>query len=112
MLLASAGAFLEAVSRRPHAWRLILLPVEGTPSAVIGRVERGRDLIRRQIQDLVEWGLEQRGGPKELEPELAAYAIVALGEQAARLLIQEPERFTPDRLARNTRVLMRALSRD
>ena len=111
VLIAAASAFFEAVGRRPHAWRLILLPVEGTPQAVIGRVERGRDLIRRQIEDLVQWGLDERGGPSGLEAELAAYAIVALGEQAARLLITEPERFTPARLDRNTRAVLRSLAR-
>ncbi|HYF24130.1 MAG TPA: TetR/AcrR family transcriptional regulator [Baekduia sp.] len=111
VLINAASAFLEAVQRRPHAWRLILLPLDGTPEAVLGRVERGRSLITRQIQDLMAWGLEKRGGPTELDPELAALAVVALGEQAARLMILEPERFPAERYRRFVEVFISSLAR-
>ncbi|WP_205699606.1 TetR/AcrR family transcriptional regulator [Conexibacter sp. SYSU D00693] len=112
VLVAAASAFFAAVQARPAAWRLILLPVDGTPDAVRERVEHGRELIRRQVEDLVGWGLEARGGPSDLEPELASHALVALAEQAARMLILEPEHFPAERYTRFVEVLMRSLKRD
>ncbi len=111
VLTTAAGAFFQAVQARPDAWRLILLPVDGTPDTVRERVERGRELIRRQVEDLVGWGLEARGGPVDLEAELASHALVALGEQAARLLILEPEHFPAERYTRFVEVLIASLKR-
>ena len=39
------GGFLDAVRRRPATWRIILLPLEGTPSIVREHVEVNRALV-------------------------------------------------------------------
>ncbi len=57
------------------------------------------------------WGVQARGGPEGVDVELAAQAILALGEQSARLVLDEPERFDPDRVGRFVRGLLRAVGR-
>src|SRR5437660_3245661 len=44
--------FLEAVARRPATWRIILLPLEGTPAIVREHVERNRALVLARIERL------------------------------------------------------------
>ena len=67
--LAVAGfvAFLRSVAANPTTWRLILMPAEGTPAAVRDHVDAGRETIRKQLEELVVWGVERRGGPRGLD---------------------------------------------
>ena len=44
-------AFLEVVLANPHAWRLILLPTEGTPEMVREHVARGRAGVARTLEE-------------------------------------------------------------
>ena len=111
LLVEGVVAFLRAVADNPTPWRLILTPVEGTPRAAREHVERGRRAFAAQLEQLVAWGVRERGGPPGVDVELAAQAILALGEQSARLVITEPERFDPDRVGRFVRGLLRAVGR-
>jgi AcrR family transcriptional regulator len=92
--------FLRAVAENPLTWRLILLPVQGTPSSLRERVGRSRGAVIEQVERLVAWALERRGGPPGLDVELIARIIVVLGEEAGRLVLTDPERFPPERHAR------------
>jgi AcrR family transcriptional regulator len=103
-------AFLRAVRAHPDPWRLILLPVDGTPDVVREHVERGRQAVLEQLEELVKWGLERRGGPG-LDPEIGAHVISAVAEQSARLVLTEPARFTPERLGTFIARLMAGLQR-
>jgi AcrR family transcriptional regulator len=97
VLATSVRRFLELVLSRPTTWRLILLPLEGTPSIVREHVERGRERIRRRIERLVQASLERGELPAALDVELAARAIRDLGEEAGRMVLTDPKRFTPAR---------------
>src|SRR4051812_13051402 len=79
--------FLHAVAGNPLTWRLILLPVEGTPRSLRDRVQRTRSQLLEQIELLIEWGIQQRGGPKGVEVELLARSMLALSEEAGRLVL-------------------------
>jgi AcrR family transcriptional regulator len=105
-----ARRFFDAVLANPDRWRLILLPVEGTPQVVRAYVERGRRWLLAQIQQLLAGGLESRGGPP-LDPELGARALLALGEGGAQLVLTEPTRYPPDRLVTFLDTTLRALAR-
>ena len=104
-------AFLRAVADNPDRWRLILLPVEGTPDQVRDHVERGRRAVLAQLESLVAWGLQRRGGPEGLDQELAARAILTLAEEAGRLVLTRPDRFPPERLGAFAAQLMSGLQR-
>jgi AcrR family transcriptional regulator len=110
ILAAGLTNWLEAVRSHGDTWRLILLPAEGTPPAVRADVERARERLLRQMQPLVEWGLRERG-LGEVDPELAAHAIVAIAENAARLTLTQPRQFPPRRIAEFAGQLVAALGR-
>jgi AcrR family transcriptional regulator len=97
VLAGGVGRFLQAVASRPATWRLILLPPEGTPELVRRHVEENRARTLSQIEQIVRWALAQPGWPSDLDPELAARAIRAIGEEAGRTLLIDPDRYPPER---------------
>jgi AcrR family transcriptional regulator len=104
-------AFLSAVAANPRAWRLILLATEGTPDVVRQHVDEGRAGIVRQLEALVAWGLERRGGPPDLDVALAAQGLMAVGEHGARLVLTDPDHYSPERIGAEARKLLAALAR-
>jgi hypothetical protein len=63
-----------------------------------------------QLRALLEWGRDHRPGLAEMDLELTALSLLAVGEQGARLLVSEPEAFTAERLGRFTRSLLDMMS--
>jgi AcrR family transcriptional regulator len=111
LVLEGLRAFLEAVQQSPATWRLVLLPPEGAPRVLRERVERGRAAALAQIERLVAWGVERRRGLHGLDEELFARLLQTVGEDAARLVLTDPERFPPERLARFAAELLARLER-
>jgi AcrR family transcriptional regulator len=105
------GAFLRAVQANPARWRLILMPTDGTPGMVRDHVARGRQTVASRLEALVRLGVEQWEGPADLDVELAAQAIMALAESAARLVLTDPDRYTPQRLQEFSTLLIARLAR-
>ncbi|MCU1677807.1 MAG: hypothetical protein JWM93_2565 [Frankiales bacterium] len=99
LLADSARAILAAVQSRPEAWRLILMPAGETPALVREQVQQGRAVVRGQITQLIRWGLEVRPGLPDIDPELAARLFMAAGEEAMRLVLTEPDAYTPEAFA-------------
>ena len=106
------STFLHAVADNPLTWRLILRPVEGTPRALRDRVERTRSQLLEQVEALMEWGINQRGGPHDVEVELLARSMLALTEEAGRLVLTRPDEFTPERIAAFAKALIGKIGRD
>lgn len=100
VLANSVRRFLDAVMDRPTTWRLILLPLDGTPSIVREHVEVNRARILTRIEALVRQSIHLGQLPSGLDVELAARAIRDLGEEAGRTVLTDPKRFTPDRYER------------
>lgn len=100
VLPESFRRFLDAVASRPATWRLILLPPEGTPTLVRKHVDTNRALILQQILGLVRWAQERPGLPNELDSEVAARAIRGLAEEAGRMVLIDPEVYSPARYER------------
>ncbi|KOV85576.1 hypothetical protein ADL03_14275 [Nocardia sp. NRRL S-836] len=90
--------FVLAVVECPDRWRLVLLPPEGTPHEFRAQVERVRSGVLAQVEELAAVGLRQLGGLDDLDSALLGHAMLALAEMAGRLVLTDPERFTPDRL--------------
>jgi AcrR family transcriptional regulator len=97
VLASGVGRFLAAVASRPATWRLILLPPEGTPEMVRQHVEANRTRTLAQIEEVVRWAFAQPGWPSDIDPELTARAIRAIGEEAGRTLLIDPDRYSPER---------------
>ncbi len=100
ILPASFRRFLDAVASRPATWRLILLPPEGTPTLVREHVDTNRALILQQILGLVRWAQERPGLPNEFDSEVAARAIRGLAEEAGRMVLIDPQVYSPARYER------------
>jgi hypothetical protein len=59
--------------------------------------------VLAQIEDLAALGLKELGrkepgGLDDLDSALLGHAMLALAEMSGRLVLTEPEKFTPDRL--------------
>jgi AcrR family transcriptional regulator len=111
-LVDAIRAFLHAVRANPRTWRLVLMPPRGSSRELRERIARSRRLLAERITTLLDWGLERRGGPAGLDHELLARMIVAAGEDAARLVLARPRRFSVDRMADMTGSLLAFLPAD
>lgn len=99
-LRAGFAAFLSAVAAEPDSWRLIYLAERGADPEIRRRVVRGRELQLRALRRLTTAQYEAREVPDaERKGELLATAIVTTGEAAARLVLEDPERWSPELLA-------------
>ena len=97
ILAAGVARFLGAVTSRPATWRIILLPLEGTPSIVREHVEVNRARVLARIEALVRWAVEHTDAPPNLDVELTARTIRDWSEQAGRMVLTDPERYPRDR---------------
>jgi AcrR family transcriptional regulator len=95
-LLAGLRGYLEAVRSDPVTWRLVLMPPEGAPEVLHDQIRRGRAAVIAQLAHALRPGLGQ--GPQSPDPELTARMLSAVADEAARLLLTEPERYPVDRL--------------
>jgi AcrR family transcriptional regulator len=100
LLAAGVGRFLAAVTSRPATWRIILLPLEGTPPIVRQHVQDGRARVLARIERLVGWAIERGELPRDLDVELTARAIRDFCEQAGRMVLTDPEHYPPERYER------------
>jgi AcrR family transcriptional regulator len=111
ILVEAIRTFATVVRDHPRTWRLVLFPVEGSPPNVRERISEGRVAVRALLEPVITWGIAKRGGPLDMDTELGARMITALGEEAARLVLSDPERYPPDRLAGFTQALVSRLAR-
>jgi AcrR family transcriptional regulator len=96
LLLAGLRGYLEAVRADPATWRLVLMPPEGAPEGLRERIAQGRAAVLAQLTHTFQPGF---GPGRELpDPELAARMLSTVSDEAARLLLTEPERFPVERL--------------
>jgi hypothetical protein len=94
----------------PDTWRVILLPPEGAPPELAERVASGHRLVLQALRELVAWGMERRGGAA-LDVDLFARSVMTLAEGAARLMLQQPERYPVERFRAFTEDLLAGLVR-
>lgn len=110
ILVAAATNLLQSVAANPESWRLLLLPADGAPDEVRENFSDARVFALAQLRALLEWGRDHRPGLADLDLELTALSLLAVGEQGARLLVSEPEAFTAERFGRFTRSLLAMMS--
>lgn len=96
--------FLRAVRESPDRWYCIVMPMPDLPAEFHASRERARTVVLEQIRQILARLLAGQG----VDVELTAHAVLTLGEMAARLLLTDPERFTPERFAAAVRVAVSA----
>lgn len=95
-LLAALRGYLRAVRTDPDTWRLVLMPQEGAPAVLRERIAIGRTAVVAQLAEAVRPGLAP--GRESSDPELTARMLSATADEAARLLLADPERYPAERL--------------
>ncbi len=111
LLSGGVRKFLEAVASRPATWRIILLPLEGTPEIVRDHVETNRARTQERIAKLVRWAIKRPELPDDLDVELTARAIRVLGEDAGRTLLTDSNSYSPERYERFVRQALQLVVR-
>jgi AcrR family transcriptional regulator len=96
-LLGTLRAYLEAVESDPETWRLVLVPPEGAPALLRERIAAGRAAVVKQLATVTA------GSP---DPELTARALSAVADEAARLVLADPESYPPARVLDHARWLL------
>ena len=79
------------------------------PAIFAERTGRTRSNVLRQLEKLVAWGIERRGGPRDLDSELFARLLMEMAEDSARLILTQPNKFTIDRIVTFATTLMGAV---
>jgi AcrR family transcriptional regulator len=97
--------FLETVREDPVTWRLALLPPESAPSLLGERIARDRATMIGRLATIVSPWLPPGADGFEPDPELVAHAFVAVAEEAARLVLADPEGARIERILAHVRRL-------
>ena len=109
-LLGALRGYLEAIQSDPVTWRLVLMPPEGAPTVLRETVERGREAVVATLAKVVGPGISpQRPSP---DPQLTARLLSAVSDEAARLLLSDPEQYPIERLMRHAEWLLHQLIGD
>jgi AcrR family transcriptional regulator len=98
ILAGALRAFLEAVNADPITWRLVLMPAEGTPDVLREGFLRERAAVTSQLAAAVGPTFSLGPSGQSPDPELTARVLQALSEELARLSLEDPERYSVDRL--------------
>jgi AcrR family transcriptional regulator len=111
VLIEAVRTFLTMVREAPETWRLALFPVEGAPPQLRETLARVRTGLVAVLEPVAATGIERRGGPRGLDIELFSRLLVSFGEEGAKLVLSDPDRYTPDRMADFTAAVMGAVRR-
>lgn len=101
-LIGGFEGYLSAVRSDPVTWRLVLVTPDGAPPLLRERIAAGRAQVVAQLAAAVG---PRAGSP---DPELTAHALSAVADEAARLLLADPEAFPPERLIAHARWILSA----
>jgi AcrR family transcriptional regulator len=98
VLLDSLRRYLETVRDDPATWRLALLPPESAPALLAERIARDRANVVGALARVVAPWL--RG---DADPVLVARSLVAVAEESARIVLEDPEHATVERILDHAR---------
>jgi AcrR family transcriptional regulator len=101
LLLGGLRGYLEAVRDDPDTWRLVLMPPEGAPRLLRDLLARGRSAVVAHLAEAARPGLGS-GGPSP-DPEMTARMLSAVADEAARMLLTDPERYPVERMLAHAR---------
>ncbi len=102
VLLESLERYLETVRADPATWRLALMPPESAPALLGERIARDRANVVRALAAVVEPWLRGTG-----DPVLVARSLVAVSEEWARMVLEDPREATVRRVLDHARHALR-----
>lgn len=89
-------ALVTMIGDDPRTWTPIFVATADTPEAVRRRVARDREVIRQRF---AEFAAGMSRARPDIDPDVVAHALVAVGEYFARRILQDRASVDPDRLA-------------
>lgn len=104
LMVESVASYLHTVRSHPTTWRLVLTPPEGAPPILRERIASGRAKALTGLIDAVSPALPE--GPDSPDAELTARLLSAIADHYARLVLEDPERFNPERLLKHARSIL------
>lgn len=96
---AILARFLTEVRAMPDTWRLVYFPIDGVPPALRDRVEKARaDLRGPYRRGIGEWLAEHPDQARGVDIEVLVRVLQGLVQTGARLVLDDPERYSPERV--------------
>ena len=95
-LTGALAAYLEAVRADPGTWQLVLMPQEGAPRMLHEQIAQGRGAVVAQLAAALGVGGDRVTASPD--PELLAQLLAALADEAARLVLADPDRYPAGRI--------------
>ena len=107
-IMAAAGErFLDAVASDPLLWKVILAPEEGMTAEMYARIGSVRARVADRVADLIRFSLRDRPELAGIDPAIFGRTIIASAEELARLVVANPKRYPPARVAREASKFIR-----
>lgn len=94
----------------PDTWRPILHPPDGMPEAVRARIATDRERVREMFGSLIA-DIARSRPDWQVDAELYSHAVLAIVEHFGRVLIDDPDRFTTERLMAGATAVLETLWR-
>lgn len=101
-LTAGFTSMLQAVADTPKAYRVALMSGGDAQAAIAERVRRGRERQVGAVVAVARMWLQDRMPAERLDDsaQFVGHTLIAIGEAGVRMMISEPERWTPQTLGR------------
>jgi AcrR family transcriptional regulator len=96
-LINGAANLIDIVQREPDVWRPILGITQNAPALVQDRIAATRDYLRTLIAQRLDQGLVAQSEP-ELDTDVLAHIVLITAEHFGRLVLEQPDRYSRDRL--------------
>lgn len=103
LMIESLSSFLHAVRSHPSTWRLVLTPPEGAPEILRRRIAAGHAEVLAGMAESVRPLTDGRGAH---DAELTARILSAIADEYARLVLEDPGHFDPERLLKHARWIL------
>jgi AcrR family transcriptional regulator len=101
LMIESLRTYLHAVRDHPDTWRLVLMSPEGAPELLRKSIQRGRSGVLARMTQAVRPAITR--DPDAPDAELTARLLSAMADEYARLVLTDPDEFTPERLLAHAR---------
>lgn len=102
---AEAIRRMSAMLRQdPDTWRLILLTPGNMPTVVRDRIEADRERFRLRVEQWITLLPPTQSNP-QLDPRILAHALVACAEHFGRTALTDPDKFDPQHLVDQVRII-------
>lgn len=104
LMIESLSSYLHTVRSHPTTWRLVLMPPQGAPEILREHIAQGRAAVLDRMIEAVRPALAARW--ESPDAELTARMLSAIADEYARLILEDPVRFSPERLLAHARWML------